>query len=214
MNNDNLCTIYIVRHGESQANAKEDKNKVFEPSIEHTTKLTKKGVLQAKALAGKFRDIEFDAIFSSDYVRAKQTAEILRLQRKLAVEAKEVIRERQFGSWAGKWSTVKHKLQEQIKDLEEKDKMSFVFEDVETEENLYNRFNIFLREIAIANSGKKILVVCHGNLMRTLLWKLGWALYHELPSGSIENTGYYVIQSDGIDFFLKEVHGVNKKEVK
>lgn len=208
----NLCTIYVVRHGESQGNVLGSKGKTFDSNMETSVSLTEKGIGQAKKLAERFKTVRFDAIFSSDYVRAKETAEILKLKRKLAIDAKEIIRERQFGSWAGKWHLVKHKLHEEIRSLEEKDKMSFVFEDVETEEQLYDRFNVFLREIAVAYPEKNILVVCHGNIMRTLLWKLGWATYHQLPSGSVENTGYYIIQSDGTDFFLKEVHGVNKKD--
>lgn len=212
MKNNNLCTIYVVRHGESEANALGAKGTPFKSSLEFGSKLTAKGRAQAKALAQKFKNIKFDAIFSSDYTRTKETAEILRSERKLAILTTEVIRERQFGSWAGKWHLVKYKLHEEIRNIAEEDKMKFVFEDVETEEHLYERFNLFLREIAVAYVGKTVLVTCHGNLMRTLLWKLGWATYHQLPSGSIENTGYYIIESDGAEFFLKETHGINKKE--
>jgi alpha-ribazole phosphatase/probable phosphoglycerate mutase len=210
--NNNLCTIYIVRHGESEANVLGAKGIDFKSSLEYGSKLTEKGRTQAKVLAEKFKNIKFDAIFSSDYTRTQETAAILKLERKLAVIATEVIRERQFGSWAGRWHLVKYKLHEEIRNLAEEDKMKFVFEDVETEEHLYERFNVFLREIAIVYAAKTVLVACHGNLMRTLLWKLGWATYHQLPSGSIENTGYYIIESDGTEFYLKETHGVNKKE--
>lgn len=209
----NLCTIYVVRHGESEGNVLGRKNQTFEAALEKEVRLTRKGNSEAKTLAKKFKNIHFDAIFSSDYARAKETAEIIKLERKLAVQTTEAIRERQFGSWAGKWHLVKYKIHEELRALSEEEKMKFVFEDVETEEHLYERLNIFLREIAVSYPNKNILVVCHGNLMRTLLWKLGWATYHELPSGSIENTGYYVVESDGTDFFLKKVVGVNKKPI-
>jgi broad specificity phosphatase PhoE len=200
----------VVRHGESEANALGAKGTPFKSTLEFGSKLTAKGRIQAKTLAEKFGNIKFDAIISSDYTRTKETAEILKLQRKLAIITTEAIRERQFGSWAGKWHLVKYKLHEEIRKLAEEEKMKFVFEDVETEEHLYERFNVFLREIAVVYAGKTVLIVCHGNLMRTLLWKLGWATYHQLPSGSVKNTGYYIVESDGTDFYLNETSGIEK----
>ena len=202
----------MVRHGQSEGNVLSDKGKDFNASKWNGTKLTEKGREQATRLAKEFKNINIDAIFSSDYARAQETAEILRSENKLAIITTEAIRERQHGSWSGKWSIAKSRLDAEVKNLAEEDKMKFVFEDVETEEHLYERFNLFLREIAVAYIGKTVLVVCHGNLMRTLLWKLGWATYHQIPSGSIENTGYYIVESDGADFSLKEIHGINKKE--
>jgi len=210
VNKNNLCTIYVVRHAESGVNVKKEGGKAFDPTLEKTAGLTDKGRNQANILATKFKKIHFEAIFASDYPRAKETAEILKLKRNLMVQTTKAIRERQFGIWAGKWHLVKNKLQEQIKKLAEEEKKKFVFEDVETEEHAGERLNIFLREIAVAYPNKKILVVSHGNIMRSLLWKLGWATYHELYSGSVTNTGYFILESDGTDFFLKEVVGINK----
>lgn len=211
MSKNTICTIYIVRHGESETNILEARGESFPADLEKSSKLTEKGRQQARNLAKKFKNIQFDAIFSSDYLRAQETAKILKLERKIAIAIKEEIREKQFGGWTGSWHLMKNSVYERIKTLPEKDKMKFVFDDVEIEEDVYNRFYTFLTKIAIAYTGKTILVVCHGTIMRTLLWKLGWATYHQLPSGTVKNTAYYIVASNGTYIKLKEVNGINKK---
>ena len=64
--------------------------------------LLKGGKDHAKNLAKELLDVHFDAVFSSDLTRTRQTAEILALERKLAVETTELLRERTFGKLEGK----------------------------------------------------------------------------------------------------------------
>ncbi|MBA3723773.1 MAG: histidine phosphatase family protein, partial [Candidatus Levybacteria bacterium] len=75
------------------------------------------------------------------------------------------------------------------------------------------RFTDFLEEIAIAYKGQKILVVNHGNVIRSFLVKLGFAKYDELPSGSIENTAYFVLETDGKNYVVKETFGIQKNKL-
>jgi broad specificity phosphatase PhoE len=56
------------------------------------------------------------------------------------------------------------------------------------------------------------MVVCHGNIMRCLLSHLGFAKFDELTRKSVENTAYFVLESDGIDFFIKETSGIKKMQ--
>ena len=58
--------LYIVRHGQSLAQTKEDKG--VDPH------LSTKGLLQAEALGDRFADIHFDFIYASHQSRALQTA--------------------------------------------------------------------------------------------------------------------------------------------
>jgi broad specificity phosphatase PhoE len=94
MNKTNYSTIYIVRHGQSEANV----------SKLHglNTKLSPKGQEQAKKLSKKFQDIHFDAIFSSPLVRAKETVRFIAEEQKLEVLTKEALRERGEGIVDGK----------------------------------------------------------------------------------------------------------------
>lgn len=207
----NLTTIYVVRHGQSQFNIGE--------TDKPNTPLTAVGRDQAQKLAEELKDIHFDAIFSSTLLRTKETAEILKLERKLAIEAKEAIVERSSYHYTERIGRDEKEVLDEIKKdlakLDELQKMEYKHSPImESAKEAATRTINFLREIAIAYSGKTVLVVAHGNIMRNVLTQLGTAKYDQLPSGSIPNTGYFVLESDGIDFFVKELHNVNLQEGK
>lgn len=63
--------IYLVRHGESQANI----SKRFSGITD--VELTERGALQAARAGRKLKDEKIDHIFSSPLKRAKNTAEII-----------------------------------------------------------------------------------------------------------------------------------------
>lgn len=213
MRNDNFCTIYLVRHAESIHNAEYDQKK---ESVTKTgelgSDLSELGIKQSKDRARTFNKIHFDKIFSSDYLRAKHTADIIALEHKLAVTTNKLLREKFWGKFEGRMHKIDWKrLAELQNGLSDTEKMKIkLSEDMENEEEALARLIIFLREASVAYLGKTILVVCHGNIIRSLLVHLGEARYDELPAGTVENTGYVKLESDGIDFFIKEIVGVNK----
>ena len=65
--------LIIVRHGESEANAKGISQGNRDEWLD--TSLTEKGNKQAKAVAKRLKDEDIGVIISSDLKRAKQTAE-------------------------------------------------------------------------------------------------------------------------------------------
>ncbi len=207
--NNRYCTIYIVRHGETEWNARQ----IIQGHLD--SPLTSVGKKQAKELAGMLKGIEFDAAFSSDLLRAKRTAKIVALEHKLIVKTNKLLRERKYGSWEGK--KLKKYLSEMKNMLASYNKLSneekFLFKpanDIESAEEVVSRVIIFLREIAIAYLGKTVLVVTHGMAMRSLLIHLGFASFDDLRAESIDHTAYVKILSDGIDFFVKETFGIHK----
>lgn len=208
----NITTIYVIRHGESEGNVG-----IFHgEKHELGSKLTENGQNQARKLKDKLKETNFDAVFSSDMNRAQQTAEIIALERKLAVNTTNLIRERSFYHYLEKLQKTEEELiQEMILDLkklDEKEKMQYKHsQEMESAEEAAIRLLTFIRESAIAYNGKTIMVVCHGNIMRSLLTHLGFATFDQLPSGSINNTGYFVLESDGVDFFVKDTYGVHKQ---
>jgi len=211
MTNNKLTTIYIVRHGETEFNVE----RIMQGHVD--SPLTKKGLEQAKYIANKFKDIKFKAVFSSDLPRAKRTAEIITLYKKIAVITSRILRERCWGRFDGKPIEDYRKELRHIFDkfdgLNDKQKFTFKLDKtIESDEQVIIRFLTFLREIAMAYLGKTILIVTHGSLLRTFLIHLGYGTYKELDfrQAKIENTAYTIIQSDGVDFFIKEVNGVTK----
>jgi broad specificity phosphatase PhoE len=207
-----LTTFYIVRHGESVGNTTKASNHVFGKG----SVLTEKGKDQARTLGSYLNNITFDEVFSSDLLRAQQTAEIIALEKNIAVKTTERLRERTLAPYFKKnpektREDVEKDLQKAFDNLTDAEKMAYKFdEDIESAQEATTRFITFLREIAVAYEGKTILIVCHGNLMRTLLAHLGWATYDELPQNTIKNSGFIVLESDGADMFIKQVQGATK----
>lgn len=203
------CILYLVRHGETDWNTKG----IIQGHSD--IPLNKVGIKQAKKLAEKLRTVNFDAVFSSDLLRAKRTAEIITMEKKLVVKTTYALRERYFGKYEGKHYSLLHqaevkKLLSAYKKLVKKSHPDV--DSVETDEQLVNRFIPFIREVAVGYPGKNVLVVTHGGIMRWFLIHLGFADVKTLPPGSIENTAYVKIESDGVDFFIKEMIGIVKKK--
>ena len=202
----NFATLYIVRHGETEWNVK-DRIQGHKDSP-----LTSQGIRQAYDVAEKLKHIQFDAIFSSDLLRVKRTVEIIRLDRKLAISTKKVLRERTYGHFDGK--TVKEYKKETQHLLEKFEKLSgqeqrkFKFaKGYENDEEVIARFITFLREVAVSYPNRTVLIATHGGVIRTFLAHMGFAKSDELLPGSFKNAGYVKVLSDGVDFFIKEVEG-------
>ena len=149
--------------------------------------LTSKGEDQAKKLGTVLKDVPFDAVFSSDLHRAKHTAKIIIQKRNLVLQTHKSLRERRS-----------------VDLLIEKFYRG-------TLNNAVTPFILTLREIAKEYSGKKVLVVSHGFIMRSFLVSIKFATFNDLPFGSIDNTGFFKLSSDGVNFSVLETVGVNKR---
>jgi broad specificity phosphatase PhoE len=206
------ATFYIIRHGETEWNIKG----IIQGHKD--SPLTKNGINQAKQMANMFRKIKFAKIFSSDLLRAKRTAEIIALEKNMAIKTSRLLRERLTGEFQGiGYQKMREELKEQ---LEKRDKLAkeerFKFkiaDNIESDEELLSRFITFLRQLAIAHAGKKVLIITHAGVIHSFLIHLGWAEYEELGPGSIANTGYIILESDGTEFFIKKVVGATKQKL-
>jgi broad specificity phosphatase PhoE len=201
------CQIYLIRHGETDWNAKG----LLQGQSD--IPLNKEGEKQTIEAAKKhFKKIKFAAIFSSDLVRAKRTAEIIALEKKMAVETSVLLRERDFGPFEGKhWQEVEKELRMSIKEFRMLSDEVAKKLGIESDEKIMERFLRFLREVAVAYRGKNVLIVTHGSVMRVFLTKLGYLSKEESRQVFIKNLAFIKVLSDGVDFFVKEVFGVEKK---
>ena len=89
-------TLYLVRHGESEANAAG----VFAGQTD--SPLTAKGREQAKVVARALRPVRFDRIVTSPLSRTKDTAAEIAAGREIPVEAFDDLKEIDVGIAAGK----------------------------------------------------------------------------------------------------------------
>ncbi len=93
--------IILVRHGETFANTKN----VIQGQMHG--KLTERGRRQARTLAKKLKNVEIEAIFSSDLRRSSETAQILADQHRIPVYRFKWLRGRDSGLFEGKkWEKV------------------------------------------------------------------------------------------------------------
>ena len=161
------CIFYIVRHGETEWNKKH----ILQGQKDSL--LTFEGINQAKKIAIMFKKIKFDQIFSSDLIRCRWTAEIIALEHKIIVKTNKLLRELRFGRFEGKkYQEFRDELKEQIElreKLSKNERFCFRLADsVETEEEAMGSFITFLRELALVYPSKKILIVTHGGIVRSL----------------------------------------------
>jgi len=206
----NFCHFYIVRHGETEWN----RAGILQGQLD--SPLTEAGIRQAITRSGTFKKIQFADAFSSDLFRAQKTAEVIVAERNIAVKTTRLLRERSFGAYDGKEIKI---FLEELSDLleayealtEDKQFSHRIRHDIESDDDIASRMLTFIRETAVAYPEKNVLVVAHGGIIRATLVKLGFASSRELPPQSIENLGYAVVDSDGVDFFVKKTQGINKK---
>jgi len=203
------CTVYIVRHGQTEYN----KQDIIQGHVD--SPLTEAGIAQASELGKILSPIHFDAVYSSDLLRAHKTAEIITLSRNLEITTTELLRERNYGRFDGKpaehYREESIKILSRMKELDRYEKRNLKFEpDIESDNEIADRLITFLKELSATYPGKTILVTTHGGLMRVFLNHLEWNGPTDLKSGSVKNTAYIKLITNGENFLIDEVTGVEK----
>ena len=148
--------FYVVRHGLTD---------YYMQNIcqsQESNPINEIGITQAKELANKIGKMKFEHFFSSDLLRAKETAEIVNETLKMKIQYDSRLRERYTGIFGGK---SKDNVPIEIQ-IDAKGKNAHKY-GAESEENLYNRIKNFYEEMKF----KKIdnaLIMAHSNSIRML----------------------------------------------
>jgi len=150
-----MTTILLVRHGETDWN--------LERRVQgHSdTPLNETGRAQARALADALGGESIDAVYSSDLLRAHETARIVAESRGLDVTAIPDLRERDFGTWEG--------LTDDEIFTRFPESKSGTWGDAETREEMAQRVLAALQRIAASHPDGHVLVVTHGGPVRVVL---------------------------------------------
>ena len=157
--------IYLVRHGESKANA----GRVFS-SMPNKYPLTQKGTLQAIDTGKYLKELEIDEIFSSNLLRAFQTATYITYFQSLLPTQIEDFAEIDTGDLEDKpideesiafyygivesWISGNHNV---------------TFPGGENFSNALERMQRGLRKVCTGKANKNIVVVAHGGLLTLTL---------------------------------------------
>ncbi len=192
----NYCTIYLVRHGETEWNVE----KIIQGQKD--IPLNTKGKKQAEELAGKLKEIRFDAIYSSDLKRATETAQIIAGKKHLKIIESKALRERYFGKYQG----VSFKENKEI--FKMIDRLNKQETEVEEQQEVIKRFISYIREVSVQNLGKTILIVTHAGPIRLFLIDLNFKIYKKLSESHIDNLSYVQLIDDGVYFKIEKTSGI------
>ncbi len=88
-----MTRVYLVRHGTTDWN----KEEIFRGRVD--CKLNETGQAEARALAGYFRDIPVEVIYSSPLSRATETAQVIAAAKGLRVLPDPAFVDMDFGAW-------------------------------------------------------------------------------------------------------------------
>ena len=156
-----MTTILLVRHGETIDNARQ----IMQGQTQGD--LNEKGREQARQVAERLSAEPIDAVVASDLRRAIQTAEIIAAPHNLIVNTTELLRERDWGSFTGRY----------IPDL----RGETWPDDIESEEALLQRALAFLQYITTTYPDKRVVAVGHGIVNKAIL-----AVYAQCPMREVQ----------------------------
>eukprot|EP01114_Cavostelium_apophysatum_P016733 TRINITY_DN4817_c0_g1_i1.p1 TRINITY_DN4817_c0_g1~~TRINITY_DN4817_c0_g1_i1.p1 ORF type:complete len:353 (+),score=45.77 TRINITY_DN4817_c0_g1_i1:44-1060(+) len=200
--------LILVRHGQSEGNEAVARSKKgdlsaytpdFKKKHSSSYRLTDKGVEQAK-VAGKWikENISenFDRYYTSEYVRAMETASLLGLPNaKWYTEI--VLRERDKGLLDNvSWVERNEKYGEE---MERRKRDSFFWAPLggESMANICNRIDHTFNTLRRECSGQRVIIVCHGEVMwafRCRIERLSQIRFHQLQSSPNKKDGIHNTQ--------------------
>lgn len=160
--------IIIVRHGETDYNKERRMQGWIDVPLNET------GHAQAKATAEKLLSFTFDAIYSSDLIRAHATAKYIASLHQKEISTTQALRERDMGIFSG-WAWEKER-------DEEKDKLWIEFQASQTDNyvdwnkhqgesmtQMSKRVSEFLSTLHVVHRDQSVLLVTHGGTINRIL---------------------------------------------
>ncbi len=190
-----MVNLYLIRHGRQNSS-------LCNVDVE----LSEEGRLQAELLRDRIKNYHIDALYSSNLIRAMQTAQIINEALQLPHEIREDLQEISFGLMTGKSDAY---VQEHFSDF--KEEQMKLMEDIpypegENGTSVYERAMPVIQEL-VQSGNKNIAVITHGGTIRVLLAALfGKNQARRFLFGvSLENTGItQMVYHPGYDRFYLE----------
>jgi len=188
-----MTRVYLIRHCEAEGN-------IYRRAQGHFNgQPTSKGWRQIAALAEKYKDTHFDALYSSDLDRTRATATAITKYHDLTINLEPRLREINMGVWEGQaWGNLQNDYPEQMIYFND-DPERWHAEGGETFLEVRERMLRIISELAARHDGQTIACVTHGVAIRAVLSKiLGVAsneISQKLPYS--DNTGVSLLEVDG-----------------
>ncbi|MFH0847491.1 MAG: histidine phosphatase family protein [Chloroflexota bacterium] len=184
-----MSRLLMARHGETELNSAQ---RYWGKS---NINLSPLGVSQAEKLRERLRTERVDAVYASNLVRARLTAEIITEGRKLKIMTCPELAEVNFGKLEGLTFEEISKQYPEIARLWLARSQELEYPGGESRSTFNNRVTGFLKRLEKHTSEESILIVAHSGVLRTLICELlglnldlRWQLRCDLASLSILET--------------------------
>jgi len=162
---DNI-TLYLLRHGESQANV----DRIF-AARKINPPLTEQGIKQAEAQSEALRDITFSAIYASPLLRTCHTAKIINKYHGHEIRVSEDLYEVNVGDLDGENQTDPEKWSKYLGIINKWGQrvIDAGFPNGETLADVKKRFESFISKLD-GDNDKPVLIVGHCVLFMAFFW--------------------------------------------
>jgi broad specificity phosphatase PhoE len=192
-----LGRLILVRHGESEGN----RDRRF--SISSEVELTEIGRRQAHEVAQRIKThFQPELIFSSSFLRARQTSAIIAAELNLPVEVVEDIHERDLGTLRGESYDRLRELVKLAPDFDPKQGWLWRPEGGESYEDVRLRVTAAFDRLRGRFPEHEVVVVSHGGVMLSMWAHITgkWKGAHLPP-----NCGIVLVEHDGERFELPQI---------
>ncbi|KAB2440180.1 phosphoserine phosphatase 1 [Bacillus luti] len=156
-------TVYVTRHGETEWNV------ARRMQGRQNSALTENGMLQAKQLGDRMKDLSIHAIYSSPSERTLHTAELIKGDRDIPIIADEHFYEINMGIWEGQTiDDIERQYPDEIQ-LFWNEPHLFQSTSGENFEAVYNRVMKGIQLLIEKHKGESILIVSHAAAAKLLV---------------------------------------------
>ena len=177
--------IILIRHGETEWNSQQ------RMQGHSNSDLSSVGQAQIQALGQWMKNVPFDHIYSSDSLRAKQTAEAITQFSGHDLKIDLRLREKNLGVFEGLTSEEARERHPEVFRLFKTAGSKYVIDEGESTQQLQDRALEIVEEIRIKHPEERVLLVTHGGFIRVVM-KHSLGLSLETPTRFlIRNTGVF-----------------------
>lgn len=171
-----MTTVIVVRHGQSLSNVRA----TFTGQMD--SPLTELGILQAEKTAEYLREQPIRAIYSSDLIRAMQTAEPVAKMHGLSIIPDRRLREICGGDWEGKRGDEIEKIYPENYAIWKTDVYRSTPDGGESFIEVAERMDGFMKEILERHRGECVALFSHALAVRALACR-----WFDLPLSNVQN---------------------------
>ena len=188
-----MTTVYLIRHAEAEGNLYRRAQGQFNSNI------TALGLRQVAALAERFRDVQLDAVWSSDLNRTMSTASaVLKYHPQLQLHTTPALREIDIGPWENcHWGNLDEDYPRQMKNFSQRPDKWHV-PGGESFAAVQKRVVGELLRLGRDYDGGTIAVFAHGVVVRTALaYAMNIAIANLYEVGYGDNTAVAKLHIEG-----------------